>query len=103
SVRAVSHRFPIRTAFDTRRICPPERVPMAVHAEPASAAPRPKRALPVNLTVRTLLVITAFVALGWALIFIREAVLTIFFALFAALVLEPVVTLVQRRFKWGRG
>jgi predicted PurR-regulated permease PerM len=73
-----------------------------VHAEPASAA-RPKRALPVNLTVRTLLVIAAFVALAWALVFVRTAVLTIFFALFAALVLEPVVTLVQRRFKWGRG
>jgi predicted PurR-regulated permease PerM len=69
-------------------------------AAPAPAPPSFGRALTVNLTVRTLLLVSAVIALGWAFVSIREAMLTVFLALFAALVLEPVVRLMQRL---GRG
>jgi predicted PurR-regulated permease PerM len=70
------------------------------------AAPAPtqrRNALDVTITVRTLLVVAAFIAVGWAFVSVRSSVLTLFFALFAALVLDPVVELVQRKLKVGRG
>jgi predicted PurR-regulated permease PerM len=60
-------------------------------------------ALNVNLTVRTMLLVSAVVALAWAFVSIREAVLTLFLALFSALVLEPVVRVMQRKLPLGRG
>jgi predicted PurR-regulated permease PerM len=57
----------------------------------------------VAITVPTMFLVAAFVAAVWALVAVRESVLTLFLALFAALVLEPVVTSVQRRLKLGRG
>jgi predicted PurR-regulated permease PerM len=57
----------------------------------------------VTITTRTVLVVSAFVLVFWSLVSVREAVLTLFFALFAALVLEPVVTLMQRKLGLGRG
>ena len=63
----------------------------------------PPRAFSVTIRTRTLFVVAAFVAVGWAVIFVREAVLSLFFALFAALVLDPVVALVQRKLRIGRG
>jgi predicted PurR-regulated permease PerM len=57
----------------------------------------------VTLTVRTMLVAAAFVFIAFAVITVREAALTLFFALFAALVLEPVVAAVQQRIHRGRG
>src|SRR5215203_5029198 len=39
---------------------------------------------------------------AWALVAVRVAFLTLFLALFSALVLDPVVALVQRRLKHGR-
>jgi predicted PurR-regulated permease PerM len=62
-----------------------------------------KRAFSITLTVRTMLIAAAFVFVAWAVISVREAALTLFFALFAALVLEPVVAVVQRRLNRGRG
>jgi predicted PurR-regulated permease PerM len=61
------------------------------------------RSLSIRLTVRTMLVASAFVFVAWAVISVREAALTLFFALFAALVLEPVVGVVQQRIHRGRG
>ena len=46
---------------------------------------------------------TAIVGLVAAFVYIKEAVLTLFLALFAALVLEPVVRLMQRKIHLGRG
>jgi predicted PurR-regulated permease PerM len=74
-----------------------------VNADVSGTLPPGKRAISVNITVRTLLVAAAFIGIGWALVSVRTAVLTLFFALFAALVLEPLVTLLQRRLKRGRG
>ena len=66
-------------------------------------APPARRALSVNLTVRTLLLVSAVAALAWAFVSIRDAMLTVFLALFAALVLEPVVRLMERHLPFGRG
>jgi predicted PurR-regulated permease PerM len=57
----------------------------------------------VNITVRTMLIAAAFVAMAWAFVSVRTAALTIFLSLFAALVLEPVVSFAQRRLNLGRG
>ena len=57
----------------------------------------------INLTVRTMLLVAAIVGLAWAFVYIREAILTLFLALFGALVLEPVVRLMQRHTRFGRG
>jgi predicted PurR-regulated permease PerM len=68
--------------------------------DPAPTGPRP---LSINLTVRTMLLVAVIVALAVAFVAIREAVMTLFLALFSALVLEPVVRLMQRHVKLGRG
>ena len=70
---------------------------------PDPASPAARRSLSVNLTVRTLLLVSAVVALAWAFVSIRDAMLTVFLALFAALVLEPVVRLMERHLPCGRG
>jgi predicted PurR-regulated permease PerM len=74
-----------------------------VHQPSGEAAPAPRRPFKVTITTRTLLIASAFVLAFWALISVRTSVLTLFLALFAALVLEPVVTLMQRRLNMGRG
>jgi predicted PurR-regulated permease PerM len=45
----------------------------------------------------------AIVAVVWAFVAVRTSVLALFLALFSALVLEPVVALVQRKLHLGRG
>ena len=67
------------------------------------SALRGSRALSINLTVRTMLVVAAIVGLAWAFVYIREALMTLFLALFFALVLEPVVRLMERHLPMGRG
>ena len=74
-----------------------------MHADASGSLPAGRRALGVNITVRTLLVAAAFIALGWAFVSIRATVLTLFFALFAAFVLDPVVRELQSRIGLGRG
>jgi predicted PurR-regulated permease PerM len=72
-----------------------------VHANAAEPARRGR--FGVDITTRTLLVLSAFVLVGWALVSVRTSVLTLFLSLFAALVLDPVVDVVQRRLRRGRG
>jgi predicted PurR-regulated permease PerM len=74
-----------------------------VHANATGSAPARGRALPVNITVRTMLIASAFLAVAWALVSVRTSILTLFLSLFAALVLEPVVGLLQRKTNLGRG
>ncbi len=77
---------------------------MSQAALPGSEAPpQGARALSVNITVRTILVVAAIVFLAWAFIYISEVIMTLFLALFSALVLEPVVRLMQRHLPMGRG
>jgi predicted PurR-regulated permease PerM len=61
------------------------------------------RALTITIGIRTFLVATTLVAISFAFVAVRVAFLTIFLALFSALVLDPVVALVQRRLHLGRG
>ena len=44
-----------------------------------------------------MLLVAAIAGLAWAFVYIREAVMTFFLSLFLALVLEPVVRLMQRQ------
>ncbi len=50
-----------------------------------------------------MLLVAAIVGLAWASVYIREALMTLFLALFFALVFEPVVRLMQRHLPMGRG
>jgi predicted PurR-regulated permease PerM len=61
------------------------------------------RTLNVNIVVRTMLVATAIVALAWAFVYVRSVMMSLFLALFGALVLEPVVRLMERKFSLSRG
>jgi predicted PurR-regulated permease PerM len=61
------------------------------------------RAVNINVTVRTMLLIAFLVALAWAFIYISEVVMTLFLSLFFALVFEPVVRGMQRKLPMGRG
>ncbi len=63
---------------------------------------RRARALNVNITLRTMLVVTAIIVLAWAFVFVRVVMLTIFLALFGSLVLEPVVRLIERKSRLSR-
>ena len=85
------------------RIVPRERVRVDMRAEVAGAAPRPGRALDVTITLRTMLVGAAVVAVAWAFVVVRGAFLILFLSLFATLVLEPVVRLAVRKLRIGRG
>ena len=70
---------------------------------PAPQSSESRSPVRVSFTVRTVLFVTAIVGLVAAFIYIQEAVLTLFLALFAALVLEPIVRLMQRKLHLGRG
>ena len=50
-----------------------------------------------------MLVVAAIVALAWVFIYVRDVMLTLFLALFGALVLEPVVRLMERKLSLSRG
>lgn len=77
--------------------------PVSETTAPATAPKPGVRAMNVNLTVRTMLLVAAIGALAWAFVYIRVAVMTLFLSLFFALVLEPVVRLLQRKLRMGRG
>jgi predicted PurR-regulated permease PerM len=69
----------------------------------ATQGRRSRSPVRVSFTVRTVLFVTAIVGLVAAFVYIQEAVLTLFLALFVALVLEPIVRLMQRKIHLGRG
>jgi predicted PurR-regulated permease PerM len=62
-----------------------------------------QRAVSVTVTIRSILVVAAFIIVGWMLVDVRSTLMTMFVALFLALVLDPVVRLMQRKLGWGRG
>ncbi len=62
-----------------------------------------KRAVSVTITIKSVLVVAAFVFAGWMLLDVRSTLMTFFVALFLALVLDPVVGLMERKLGWGRG
>jgi predicted PurR-regulated permease PerM len=77
---------------------------LTVEAAHASGPGTPgRRSLSVSITFRTLLLAATIVLIGWAFVNIRSTILTLFLALFVALVLEPVVALLERKSRFGRG
>jgi hypothetical protein len=77
---------------------------LTVEAAHASGSGTPgRRSLSVSITFRTLLLAATLVFVGWAFVSVRTAILTLFLALFVALVLEPVVALLERKSRFGRG
>jgi predicted PurR-regulated permease PerM len=57
----------------------------------------------IVISRRTILAVALALALGWAFVSVRGVLMTVFLALFATLVLDPPVRVVQRRFRIGRG
>jgi predicted PurR-regulated permease PerM len=72
--------------------------------ESASRSPSTgSRALSITISAKTMFVAAAFVVVAWAFLEVRSSILALLLALFSALVLEPVVALVQRALRLGRG
>jgi predicted PurR-regulated permease PerM len=70
--------------------------------EAAGAHAERRRAFDVTITSKTMFVAALFVAVAWAFVVVRVAFLLLFLSLFAALVLEPLVTLAVRKLRLGR-
>jgi predicted PurR-regulated permease PerM len=72
-------------------------------AAPSSQAQEPRpREVAVYISVRTILLVGAAVALAWALASIGDVLLLILVSIFSAAVLTPVVDAMERRLPWGR-
>jgi predicted PurR-regulated permease PerM len=57
----------------------------------------------VSISVRTILLIAAVVAIAWALVSIAEVMLVIFVSTVSIAVFSPVVDSMERRLRWNRG
>jgi predicted PurR-regulated permease PerM len=60
------------------------------------------RAVEVSISPRTILLVTAAVAVAWALASIASVLLVLLVAVFSVAVLSPVVSAMERRFGWSR-
>jgi predicted PurR-regulated permease PerM len=74
-----------------------------MRADAPGSAPHHARPFDVTITLRTMLVAAAVVAVAWAFVVVRAAFLMLFLSLFAALVLDPVVRLAVRKLRLSRG
>jgi predicted PurR-regulated permease PerM len=68
-----------------------------------AAADTERRQVEVSISIRTVLLLAAVVAVAWAAVSIADVLLVIFVSLFGIAVLSPVVTTMQRRSGWSRG
>jgi predicted PurR-regulated permease PerM len=72
-------------------------------AGPSSRTEEPRqREVVVSISVRTILLVGAAVALAWALASIGHVLLLILVSIFSVAVLTPVVDVMERRLRWGR-
>ena len=72
-------------------------------AEPSSrAGGTGRRKLEVSISVHTILLIAAVVALAWALTSIAKVLLMVFVSVFSVAVLLPVASFMEQRFHWSR-
>jgi predicted PurR-regulated permease PerM len=72
-------------------------------AEPRSGARdagRPE--VEASISIRTILLVAATVAVAWALVSVTDVLLIIFVSVFSVAVLLPVVNAMERRFGWSR-
>jgi predicted PurR-regulated permease PerM len=71
--------------------------------ESATRAGQPRRTqLEVSVSIRTILLVAAAVAVAWALASIASVLLVIFVSLFSVAVFSPVVSAMERRLRWSR-
>ena len=61
-----------------------------------------RREVEVSVSLRTILAVTAIVAVAFALVSIGKVLLLIFVSAFSVAVLSPVVDAMERRLPWGR-
>ena len=66
----------------------------------ASDTGRPE--VEASISIRTILLVAATVAVAWALVSVTDVLLMIFVAVFSVAVLLPVVNAMERRFGWSR-
>jgi predicted PurR-regulated permease PerM len=72
-------------------------------AEPFSeAGGTGRRKVEVSISVQTILLIAAVVALAWALTSIAKVLLMVFVSVFSVAVLLPVASFMEQRFHWSR-
>jgi predicted PurR-regulated permease PerM len=76
---------------------------MSASDSSTAAADTGGRELAVFISIRTILLVGAAVAVGWALASVGHVLLLIFVALFSIAVLAPVVDAMDRRLPWSRG
>ena len=57
----------------------------------------------ISISVRTILLVAVAAAIAWALASIASVLLAIFISVFSVAVLLPVVSSLERRFRWSRG
>jgi predicted PurR-regulated permease PerM len=55
-----------------------------------------------SISIRTILLVAATVAVAWALVSVTDVLLVIFVSVFSVAVLLPVVNAMERRFGWSR-
>jgi predicted PurR-regulated permease PerM len=66
----------------------------------ASDTGRPE--VEASISIRTILLVAATVAVAWALVSVTDVLLVIFVSVFSVAVLLPVVNAMERRFGWSR-
>ena len=78
-----------------------ERVASPQSSSSAGDGGRPE--VDVSISVRTILLVAAVVAIAWALVSIAEVILVIFVSTFSIAVFSPVVDAMEQRLRWSRG
>jgi predicted PurR-regulated permease PerM len=76
---------------------------MAAAASSAAPGDSSRRRIEISISIQTILLIAAAVALAWAVVKVANILLVIFVAAFGVAVLTPVVDAVERRLHWRRG
>jgi predicted PurR-regulated permease PerM len=78
-------------------------VHMAAAESSSGARGTGRRGVDVSISIRTILLVAAVVAVAWALTSIANVLLMLFVSVFSVAVLVPVVTAMERRLGWSRG
>ena len=76
---------------------------MASPQSSSSAGDGGRPEVDVSISVRTILLVAAVVAIAWALVSIAEVILVIFVSTFSIAVFSPVVDAMEQRLRWSRG
>jgi predicted PurR-regulated permease PerM len=75
---------------------------VTTETSPRAAADSGRSRVEVRISVRTILLVAAAVAVAWAAASIANVLLVIFVSVFSVAVLSPVVAAMERRLRWSR-